>query len=162
ADLVPLLTGYGIPVLAPRLAATAEEAAAIAAELGRPVALKIVSPDISHKTDVGGVALDLRTPADVARAATAMLARVRQPRPGAAIRGMAIQAMAPSGQELLLGAVRDPQFGPLVMVGLGGIYVEVLRDTAMRLAPFSPSEALRMLDELKAAALLRGVRGEPS
>ena len=125
------------------------------------MALKIASPDISHKTDVGGVSLGLTSPAEVGRAAAAMLARVREHRPDAAIQGFIVQPMAPPGKELLLGAVRDPQFGPLVMVGFGGIYVEVLRDTAMRLAPVSPAEALRMLDELKTIALLRGVRGEP-
>jgi acetyltransferase len=90
-----------------------------------------------------------------------MLARVRQHRPDAAIQGFLVQPMAPPGRDLLLGVVHDAQFGPLVVIGLGGIYVEVLRDTAMRLAPVSPAEALRMLDELKTVALLRGVRGEP-
>ena len=160
-ELVPLLAAYSIPILAPRLAGTAAEAAIIAGELGRPVALKIASPDISHKTDVGGVSLGLTSPAEVDRAAAAMLARVREHRPDAAIQGFIVQPMAPPGKELLLGAVRDPQFGPLVMVGFGGIYVEILRDTAMRLAPVSSAEALRMLDELKTIALLRGVRGEP-
>jgi acetyltransferase len=161
-ELTPLLATYGIPILAPRLAGTAAEAAAIAGELGCPVALKIASPDISHKTDVGGVSLGLTSPAEVGRAAAAMLARVREHRPDAAVQGFIVQPMAPPGKELLLGVVRDPQFGPLVVVGLGGVYVEVLRDTAMRLAPVSPAEALRMLDELKTIALLRGVRGEPS
>jgi acetyltransferase len=162
AELTPLLLTYGIPVLAPRLAGTPDEAAAIAASLGGPVALKVASPDISHKTDVGGVALDLTSPADVAQTAVSMLARVRRCRPDARIRGFLVQPMAPPGKELLLGVVRDPQFGPLVMVGFGGIYVEVLRDTATRLAPVSPDQALRMLDELKMAPLLRGVRGEPA
>ena len=161
-DLTPLLTAYDIPVLVPRLAGTPEEAAAIAGELGCPVALKIASPDISHKTDIGGVTLGLTSPTDVAHTAALMLARVRARHPEAAIRGLMVQPMAPPGKELLLGAIRDPQFGPLVVVGLGGIYVEVLRDTAMRLAPVSPAEALRMLDELKTIALLRGVRGEPA
>jgi acetyltransferase len=161
SELTPLLTAYGIPVLVPRLAGTAVEAAAVAGELGCPVALKIVSPDISHKTDVGGVALGLASPDEVARAAVAMVARIRTRRPDAAIQGFLVQPMAPAGKELLLGAVRDPQFGPLVMIGFGGIYVEVLRDTARRLAPVSPAEAERMLDELQMAALLRGVRGEP-
>jgi acetyltransferase len=159
-DLTPLLSAYGIPVLTPRLGATPEAAGVIAAKLGCPVALKIASSDISHKTDVGGVALGLG-PAEVARAAEAMIQRVHARRPDATIRGFLVQPMASPGKELLLGAVRDAQFGPVVMVGLGGIYVEVLRDTATRLAPVSPGEALRMLDELKMAALLRGVRGEP-
>jgi acetyltransferase len=160
AELTPLLTAYGIPVLAPRLAATPDEAAAVAGELGCPVALKVASPEIPHKTDVGGVALGLTSPVEVADAAALMLARVRARRPDATIRGVLVQPMAPPGKELLLGAVRDPQFGPLVMVGFGGIYVEVLRDTATRLAPVSPVEALPMLDELKMARVLRGVRGE--
>jgi acyl-CoA synthetase (NDP forming) len=124
------------------------------------VALKIVSRDISHKTDVGGVALGLASPAEVADAAAAMLARVRGRRPDAVIQGLLVQPMAPPGKELLLGAVRDAQFGPLVTLGFGGIYVEVLRDTVTRLLPVSPAEALEMLDELKMAPLLRGVRGE--
>jgi acetyltransferase len=161
AELAALLTAYDIPILMPRLARSPEEAAAIARQLGCPVALKIASSDISHKTDVGGVTLGLTSADAVARAAALMLARVRARRPDAAIRGIVVQPMAPPGRELLLGVVRDPQFGPLAMVGLGGIYVEVLRDTATRLAPVSPAEALRMLDELKTAALLRGVRGEP-
>jgi acyl-CoA synthetase (NDP forming) len=160
-ELTPLLTAYRIPVLVPRLAGTADEAAAVAGQLGCPVALKVVSADISHKTDVGGVALGLASPAEVARAAAAMVTRVRARRPDAVIQGLLVQPMAPPGKELLLGAVRDAQFGPLVMVGFGGIYVEVLRDTATRLAPVSPAEALQMLDELKMAVLLRGVRGEP-
>jgi acetyltransferase len=160
-ELTPLLRAYGIPVLAPRLAGTPDEAAAIAGELACPVALKIVSPDISHKTDVGGVTLGLASPTDVAHAAVRMLARVRTRRPDATIRGLLVQPMAPVGKELLLGAVHDAQFGPLLVVGFGGIYVEVLRDTATRLAPVSPAEGLQMLDELKMAPLLRGVRGEP-
>ncbi len=160
-DLAPLLGAYDIPLLMPRVARSADEAAAVAAGLGGPVALKILSPDISHKTDVGGVALGLAGPADVARSAAAMLASVRARRPDAAIEGFLVQPMAVPGKELLLGAVRDPQFGPLVMVGFGGVYVEVLRDTATRLAPITPAEADRMLDELQMAALLRGTRGEP-
>ena len=161
AELTPLLLAYRIPVLAPRPAATPDEAAAVASELGCPVALKIASPDIPHKTDVGGVALGVASPAEVARVTALMLHRVRTRRPEARIHGVLVQAMAPPGKELLLGAVRDPQFGPLVMVGFGGIYVETLRDTAARLAPVSPNDALRMLEELKMAAILRGLRGEP-
>ena len=160
-DLAPILTAYGIPLVLPQAAADPAEAAAVAARLGGPVALKIRSPDISHKTDVGGVVLGLVTPEAVGAAARAMLARVHDRRPGAAVHGFLVQPMAPPGRELLVGAVRDPQFGPLVMVGFGGVYVEVLRDTATRLAPVSTEEALRMLDELRMAPLLRGVRGEP-
>jgi acyl-CoA synthetase (NDP forming) len=161
-ELLPLLDAYEIPVLKPQLVASAEEAAAIATQLNCPVALKIVSPDISHKTDVGGVSLGVTSPTEVARLARDMLTGVRQRRPDATIQGVMVQPMAPAGKELLLGILRDAQFGPLVVVGFGGIYVEVLRDTTARLAPLSAAEAVRMLDELRMAPLLRGVRGEPA
>jgi acyl-CoA synthetase (NDP forming) len=124
------------------------------------VALKLVSPDITHKTEVGGVRLGLRAAADVVAAAEEMLVRARAARPGARIHGILVQRMVEGGRELLMGMVRDPQFGPMVVVGFGGIYVEVLKDTATRLAPFSPTEARAMLDELRMAPVLRGVRGE--
>jgi acetyltransferase len=160
-DLAPLLDAYDIPRLAARVAESPEDAAAAAERIGFPVALKIVSPDITHKTEVGGVALGLRHPRAVREAAAAILGRVATERPEAVIRGLLVEAMAPAGKEVLLGGVRDDQFGPLVMVGLGGIYVEVFADTAARLAPVSSAEALVMLDELKMAPLLRGTRGEP-
>jgi hypothetical protein len=125
------------------------------------VALKIVSPDITHKTEVGGVMLGLHDGRAVSEAAASILGRVAIERPQAVIQGLLVEAMAPAGKELLLGGVRDAQFGPLVMVGLGGIYVEIFGDTAARLAPVSAPEALTMLDELKMAPLLRGTRGEP-
>jgi acetyltransferase len=159
-DLAPLLDAYGIPVARTELAGTAADAARAAERLGFPVALKVVSPGIAHKTDVGGVRLGLGTAGQVREAAEAMLGAVRAARPGAAVRGFAVQAMAAPGKELLVGAVTDAQFGRLVMVGFGGVYVEVLRDTAARLAPVSPAEAEQMLDELRLAPLLRGVRGE--
>lgn len=159
-DLQPLLESYGIATAAGRRAATAEEAAAIAERMGFPVALKVISPEISHKTDVGGVRLGLRSAAEVAGAAGEMVRRVSAARPQAAIEGFLVQPMVAPGREMLLGMVRDAQFGPLVMVGFGGIYVEVLKDTAARLAPVSPSEAAAMLDELRMAPVLRGLRGE--
>ena len=160
-ELAPLFDGYGIPRLAARVAVSAADAAAVAKEIGFPVALKIVSPDITHKTEVGGVALGLRDTRAVREAAEAILRRVAIERPEATIRGLLVEAMASAGKELLLGGVRDDQFGPLVMVGFGGIYVEVFADTTARLAPVSSAEALVMLDELKMAPLLRGTRGEP-
>jgi len=159
-ELQPLLEAYGIPCAAGRAASSPDEAATIAQRCGFPVALKVLSPDITHKSDVGGVVLGLASATEVTRAAESMLAKVRSERPQAAIRGILVQPMVTSGRELLLGMVRDPQFGPLVMVGLGGIYVEVFRDTVARLAPVSHTEALAMLDELQMAPLLRGVRGE--
>jgi acyl-CoA synthetase (NDP forming) len=159
-ELAPLLEIYGIRGAPAELAATPAAARAAAGRLGAPVVLKVVSPDVAHKTDVGGVRLGLATPADAERAAGELLARVRDARPDAAVRGVLVQRMAPAGRELLVGVVHDAQFGPLVVVGFGGIYVEVLKDTTARLAPLAPSEALTMLDELRMAPLLSGVRGE--
>jgi acetyl coenzyme A synthetase (ADP forming)-like protein len=160
-ELASLLDAYGISRLAARVAAGAADAATVAEEVGFPVALKIVSPDITHKTEVGGVALGLGDARAVREAAEVMLRRVAIERPAAVVRGLLVEAMVPAGKELLLGGVRDEQFGPLVMVGFGGIYVEVFSDTAARLAPVSSPEAMVMLDELKMAPLLRGTRGEP-
>jgi len=160
-DLQPVLAAYGIRVAQARLATTAEDAAAAAAQIGFPVVLKIVSPDITHKTDIGGVRLGLASAAEVAEAARVMLERARRERPQARIAGVLLQPMVPPGKELLLGIVRDPQFGPMVLVGFGGIYVEVLNDTAARLAPVTPAEAREMLEELRMAPVLRGIRGEP-
>jgi succinyl-CoA synthetase beta subunit len=141
--------------------AVTAEAAAAAESLGYPVALKIHSPDITHKSEVGGVRLGLQSVDEVKDAARAMLTRARAERPRAVIAGILVQRMAEAGVELLLGMVRDEQFGPLVMVGFGGIYVEVLKDTSARLAPLGPSDAVEMLEELRMAPLLHGVRGAP-
>jgi acetyltransferase len=159
-DIAPLLEAYGIRVATARLATTADAAGAIAEQIGWPVALKIVSPDVSHKSDVGGVRVGLRSVAEVTDAATEMLNRVGAERPAARLQGFLVQQVVDKERELLLGMVRDPQFGPLVVVGFGGLYVEILKDTATRLAPVALSEALVMLDELRMAPLLRGVRGE--
>jgi len=162
-EAAPLLAAAGIPALTPRFAATPDEAAAAAQALGGAVALKVVSPQISHKTDVGGVAVDLRSPDAVREAAMRMRTAVARARPDAAIEGFLVQPMAPAGGlELLVGLVRDPQFGPVVVVGAGGIYVEVLDDTAMRLAPVGVAEARRMLMELRMAPALTGTRGRPA
>jgi acetate---CoA ligase (ADP-forming) len=160
-ELAPVLESYGIRCAPVREAATPVQAAAAAESLGFPVALKVRSRDISHKSDVGGVRLGLESAGAVENAAIRMLEQVRAAQPKAAIEGLLIQRMAAPGKELLLGIVRDQQFGPMVMVGFGGIYVEVLRDTSMRIAPLAPSDALDMLGELKMAPLLHGVRGEP-
>ncbi|MDP2627340.1 MAG: acetate--CoA ligase family protein, partial [Candidatus Rokubacteria bacterium] len=160
-ELAPLLDAYGIPMARAELALSAEEAAAAAVRIGFPVALKIASPDITHKTDVGGVRLGCRSREEVAEAARSMLRAVRDAQPSAVVDGFLVQRMLRPGHELLLGMIRDEQFGPLVMVGFGGIYVEVLKDTAARLAPLSPAEALEMLDELRMAPVLGGIRGRP-
>lgn len=160
ADLALLLTAYGVPMGPMGTAKSPEEAVTVAERVGFPVALKVLSAQISHKSDVGGVVLDLCDGAAVRRAARMILERTAAARPDAAVDGILVQAMAPAGKELLLGGLQDSQFGPLVIVGWGGIYVEVLADTAARLAPVSPDEARTMLSELKLARLLHGVRGE--
>jgi acetyltransferase len=161
-ELAPLLQAYGLRVAAGRLATTPEAAALAAQTIGFPVALKVVSPDITHKTDVGGVSLGLGSGPAVIEAMAAMLERVRRARPEARLRGVLVQPMVAPGRELLLGAVRDPQFGPLIVVGFGGVYVETLKDTSARLAPVSAHEAAVMLDELRLAPLLGAVRGQPA
>ena len=161
-EAAPLLEAYGIAVVPARLARSPAEAEAAARDLGGAVAVKIVSPDITHKSDVGGVALGLASPAAAGAAARDMLARVAAARPGARLDGVLVQAMADGGaSELLLGMVRDAQFGPLVMVGFGGIFVEILGDVAARLAPLGHAEARAMLGELRMAPALAGARGRP-
>jgi acetyltransferase len=158
----PLLEAYGLRAIPCALARSHEEAEEVAARLGLPVALKIVSPEISHKTEVGGVRLGLKSLAEVGVAAKEMLSVVHAARPQARIEGVLVQPMAAAAaQEMLLGMVRDPQFGPLVMIGFGGIYVEIFRDTATRLAPLGPAQALAMVEELRMAPALKGARGMP-
>jgi acetyltransferase len=160
--LAPVLAAAGIRVAGLLTVRTEDEAGEVAARVGFPVALKIVSPDIGHKTEIGGVQLGLGSSPVVVQAARTMRERAVRERPGARIEGFSIQPMVPPGKELLVGSVRDPQFGPLVTVGFGGIYVEVLRDTSTRLAPIDEDEARAMLDELRLAPLLHGIRGEPA
>jgi acetate---CoA ligase (ADP-forming) len=157
-----LLTAYGIPVLTSELAATAEEAAAAAERIGFPAVLKIASPEILHKTDAGGVALNLKGAQAVREAFLAITSRARQGFPGADIRGVQVQQMVLGGQETIVGATRDPQFGHLLMFGLGGIFVEVLGDVTFRVAPVSRVDAMEMIRETRAFRLLQGVRGQPA
>lgn len=161
AEARQVMEAYGIPVPESRLASTVEEAVRFAEGIGFPVALKIASPDILHKTDIGGIKLDLRTPADVRDAFDLLTYRAMRYMPEAELWGCQVQAMVSGGREVIVGMNHDPQFGPLMMFGLGGIYVEVLKDVAFRIAPFSRQEARVMLTEIRAINLLRGVRGEP-
>ncbi len=156
----PILQAYGLPQPQAELARTADEAAAVAARIGYPVALKIVSPDILHKSEVGGVVVNVPDEAAVHAQFTAMLARITVQRPGVQIEGVLVAEMAPPGYELIVGMRRDPQFGPLVMFGLGGIYVELLHDVAFAVAPLGPAEARRLIDATAAGKLLRGLRGQ--
>jgi len=150
-----------IPTLPIKLARSANEAARIAQELGFPVAVKIASPDISHKSDVGGVEVGLKTPTAVRAAFKRVMENARRAKPNAHIEGVTVQAMARAGREVIVGAVRDPQFGPLVMFGSGGVYVELLKDVSFRLAPVARREAEAMIEETLAGKLLSGLRGQP-
>lgn len=156
-----ILAAYGLASPEADLAPTAEEAVQLAGRIGYPVVLKVASPDILHKTDVGGVRVDLRDAAAVRDAFDLITYRATRYLPEARLWGCIVQKMAPAGIEVLIGMNRDPQFGPLVTFALGGIYVEILKDAAFRLAPFSRVEAGAMLNEIRASALLEGVRGQP-
>jgi acyl-CoA synthetase (NDP forming) len=155
------LAAAGVPVLPERIVRDADAAAAAATALGFPVVLKIVSEDLPHKTEVGGVALGLDSAGAVAEAHDAMLARVRKKAPAARIDGVLVAPMVGGGTELILGAKRDPVFGPVVVVGLGGIFAEIMQDVAVRPAPVDEAEATEMLRSLKAFAVLDGARGRP-
>jgi len=160
ARALELLDAYRFPVLPWATAANRREAVERAATMGFPVAMKIRSPEIIHKWDVDGVRLGLKSRADVAAAYDAMVETVRARRPDATIEGVMLQAMAGRGREVILGLSRDPQFGPVLLFGLGGIYVEVLRDVTFRLAPIREFSAHRMIEDTRASAILRGARGE--
>ena len=154
-----LLERYGLRCARWRLAATADEAARAAEELGGPVALKVESPDILHKTDADGVRLGVPGASQARAAFEAIVSGARARRPEAKIHGALVQEMAPPGPELVMGVHRDPSFGPLVMVGLGGVFVEVLEDVAFRSVPLTRGDALDMLRSLRGARTLDGVRG---
>jgi acetyltransferase len=153
---------YGFPIVPFQLARSADEAVAAATAIGYPVVMKIVGPKILHKTDVGGVKLDLQDEAAVRAAHEAMLTAVRT-RLGqdVDIWGVLIQKMLPRGKEVILGLTRDERFGPVLMCGLGGIYTEVMRDVVFRLAPIRENVAEEMIQDIRAIKLLQGVRGEP-
>jgi len=152
---------YGIPVTRFRVAKTRGEALKFAEEIGYPVVLKIVSPDVIHKFDVGGVILNLKSAKDVQDAFDKILTNVKKHKPDARIVGVLVQEMAPSSTEIIVGATKDPQFGPALMFGLGGIFVEVLKDVTFRIAPITELDAQEMITEVKAYPILRGYRGQP-
>ncbi|MFC4278497.1 acetate--CoA ligase family protein [Achromobacter aloeverae] len=157
-----VLARAGIPVTPCQLVASADAAVAAARDFSAPVAMKIVSADILHKSDVGGVKLRLRGEAAVREAYDAIVQAVRRNCPQARIDGVLVAPMAPAGVECIAGVHRDPVFGPVVMFGLGGIFVEVLKDVSFRIAPFERPEALAMIRDTKGHALLQGARGMPA
>ena len=156
-----LLRTQGIPVVPTSLARSSNEAVRMAKALGLPVALKIVSPDVIHKSEVGGVRLQLTSLAQVSKAYGEIIATVRARVPEAVIEGVSVQPMAKPGIEVLAGLTYDPTFGPVVMFGLGGIFVEVLNDVAFRVVPLRSRDARAMLREVRGLPILQGFRGAP-
>jgi acyl-CoA synthetase (NDP forming) len=152
-----LLAAHGIKVPQSRVAKGLADVDAVMKGLQAPVVVKVMSPDILHKSDAGGVKVNLRTAAEVRAAIEGMMSAPKIK--GARIDGFLIEEMVPAGHELVIGGLRDPQFGPLVMVGLGGIFVEILKDVSFRLCPIARIDAEEMLTELKGAAILKGARG---
>jgi acetyltransferase len=161
AEARGVMEAYGFATPQSVLARDSYEAAQAADAMGYPVVLKIASPDILHKTDVGGVRAGLRDAGQVALAFGQIVANARRFMPQAQIHGVLVQAMVTGAREVILGLSRDPHFGPLLMFGLGGIYVEVLKDVAFRIAPIGPDDAREMIGEIRTAGLLKGARGEP-
>ena len=154
-----ILEEAGIPTTSARLATTADEAVTAAKDVGYPVVLKIVSPDVTHKSDVGGVRLGLDSPEAVTTGFAEMVAAVKARQPDARIEGVAVQRMAAPGIEVIVGMSVDPQFGPVLMFGLGGILVEVLKDVAFRIVPLEPRDARQMIRDIKGFPALEGFRG---
>lgn len=155
-----ILSYYGIPIPQEGLGRNLEEIKGIASKTGYPVVLKIISPKITHKTEVGGLKLNIRNESELVKAYDEIMKNVKHYEPDAEIRGMLVQEMVPSGKEIIIGMVQDPQFGPMVMFGLGGIFVEVLKDFSLRHAPFKERDAWEMIREIKGYKILEGVRGE--
>jgi acetyltransferase len=154
-----VLNAYGFRIPAGSLAISAEEAIEIAERIGYPVALKIVSPNIIHKSDMGGIQLNLNNAEAIEDAYDLMTLKIKKHAPDAQIDGIYVEQMVTRGLEVILGMNRDPQFGPMLMFGLGGIFVEVLKDVTFHLAPITESEAIQMLKSTRSYAMLEGQRG---
>ena len=155
-----LLKEMGIATTETRLARGKDEAISLAKQIGFPVALKVVSPDIVHKTDIGGVKLGLPDEASVGKAFDEIMAAVKKHQPGSRVQGVAVQNMARPGVEVIIGMTKDPQFGPVLMFGIGGILVEVLKDVAFRIVPLARRDAREMIREIKGFPILEGYRGQ--
>jgi acyl-CoA synthetase (NDP forming) len=161
AEAKRLLNAAGVPFAPELVASTREQAVAAAEGLGYPVVLKVLSPDIAHKSEAGGVVLGLRNAREVARGFDAMMTTVLERVPQARIDGALVARMVEGGVETVIGIKRDPVFGPVVLFGLGGVYVEVLKDVTLRLAPIDHAAAKDMIQEIKGYPLLAGARGKP-
>ena len=152
---------YGIPVTKMKIAKTAEKAVEFSEEIGYPTVLKIVSPDVIHKFDVGGVILNVNSREDARTAYNKIVENVKKHEPDAKIDGILVQEMAPCSTEVIVGSIKDAQFGPTLMFGFGGTFVEVMKDVAFRIAPITEDNAKEMITEIKAYPILRGYRGQP-
>jgi acetate---CoA ligase (ADP-forming) subunit beta len=158
-----VFSAAGISTTATVLASSQKEAVALSEKIGFPVVLKVASPDITHKTDAGGVKVGLKNKAEVRKAYAEIMASVRPKYPRAKIDGVSVQSVARPGIEIIIGVFKDPQFGPVIMFGLGGIFVEVLKDVAFRIIPIVRRDAAEMIKEIKGYSLLNGYRGhEPA
>ncbi len=155
-----VLKQAGIPAVDTRLAKTQKEAVSISQRIGFPVAMKINSPDIVHKSDSGGVKLSLNNAAEVKKAYEGILKKAKKEFPRASVHGVSVQKMARPGTEVIIGTSKDPQFGPVIMFGLGGIFVELLKDVSFRVIPVKGKDAQEMIQEIKGYPLLKGYRGK--
>jgi acyl-CoA synthetase (NDP forming) len=152
---------YGIPVVRFRVVKNLEEALRFANEVGFPVVLKIISPQIVHKSEAGGVVTHIDDPEELKGAYHRILANVNEHAPRAKIMGLLVEEMAPPATEVIVGSTKDPRFGPVLMFGLGGIFVEVLKDTTFRVPPITAFDGLEMVTEIKGHRILEGSRGQP-
>ena len=157
-----ILEKYNIPIANFLIARTAVEAAKCANKIGYAVALKILSRDVIHKSELGGVALDLKTKEDVCNAFHKISMNVKKQSPNSKIQGVLVQEMISPSTEVIVGAIKDPQFGPTIMFGLGGVFVELIKDVAFRLVPITRDEALGLIKGIKAYPILQGYRGSPA
>ncbi|MFC1933801.1 acetate--CoA ligase family protein [Chloroflexota bacterium] len=155
-----LVKQAGVSVVETKLATSREEAVSLSQQVGFPIVLKIASPDIVHKSDAGGVKLDLKTSRQVGKAYDDILKAIKKQYPEARIRGVSVQKMARPGVEVIIGMSKDAQFGPVIMFGLGGILVEILKDVSFRIIPLLPRDAREMVREIKGYPLLGGYRGQ--
>lgn len=158
-DTKKLLAGYGIPITEGSIATSADEAYEIAQNIGYPVAMKISSPDIPHKSDVGGVVLNVGQE-NVRTKYDELVSRIKESMPESRIEGVLVQQMAPQGHEVIIGVKKDAQFGHALMFGLGGIFVEVYKDVSFRIVPIDRNGALSMISEIKGYPILKGIRGK--
>lgn len=160
-EAIALMAMIGVPTPSFHLANSIEEAQKIAEALGYPVVLKVVSPDIIHKSDLGGVKLNIFNPDQVSENFKEIQKNVHEKAPKVRISGIMVQKMVPSTTEVTIGALRDKQFGPAIMFGLGGIFIEILKDVSFRIAPVNRDDAQEMIKEIKGYPLLLGYRGNP-